>query len=254
MSLIYTKIFKTLCIHKGPTGVHGKLIYSSTGDLKNKDGTAYSIFLCAASLAGISAVPLWTTGFAHIESQVRKRTAPLLFGLINMFAGIGSFVGIVGTAMILEIYVDFNRDVAQLTDPTDSSWIGAWWVPFLIASGLALFCSIPMLGFPKQLAGTAKIRMDEEKERETELKDSDFKSSNWQAFYKSEKFFWTDPVIVAQIACEVFEAMVAAGLLAFGIKFMEQMFHLTPSQAGFIAGIIGDNLSAIHVFSGYALV
>ena len=67
------------------------------------------MLLSAAALTGISAVPVWTTGFAHIESQVRKRSGPLLFGLINMFAGVGAFFGIVGTALLLQIYVDFNR-------------------------------------------------------------------------------------------------------------------------------------------------
>ena len=32
---------------------------------------------------GIGAIPLWTTGFAHVEQQSWKKNAPLSFGLIN---------------------------------------------------------------------------------------------------------------------------------------------------------------------------
>ena len=97
-----------------------------------------------------------------------------------------------------------------------------------------------MLGFPKQLPGTAEIRFEEEQERADELKDDDSSGNDFKSFYEAEKFFWTDPVIVAQFFCEVFESLIAAGLFAFGLKFMEQMFYLTPSQAGVITGILTD--------------
>ena len=34
-------------------------------------------------MMGIGAIPLWTTGFAHVEQQSWKKNAPLSFGLIN---------------------------------------------------------------------------------------------------------------------------------------------------------------------------
>lgn len=40
-----------------------------------------------------------------------------------------------------------------------SQWVGAWWIGFLIAGGLALLAAIPMFGFPKRLPGALKARM-----------------------------------------------------------------------------------------------
>ena len=105
-----------------------------------------------------------------------------------------------------------------------------------------------MLGFPKQLPGTAKIRFEEEQQSTDELKDDESSENDLKAFYEAEKFFWTDPVIIAQIFCEVFESIIAAGLFAFGLKFMEQMFYLTPSQAGVISGRLPQSLPLIVTF------
>ena len=84
----------------------------------------YGLFVFSAILTGISAIPVWTTGFAFLESQVEKRTGPFLFGLVNTASGIGVLFGIVGTALMLEIYIDFNRDVEQMTDPSNPNWLG----------------------------------------------------------------------------------------------------------------------------------
>ena len=39
---------------------------------------------------GIGAIPLWTTGFAHVEQQSWKKNAPLSFGLINGASATGT--------------------------------------------------------------------------------------------------------------------------------------------------------------------
>ena len=39
---------------------------------------------------GIGAIPLWTTGFAHVEQQSWKKNAPLSFGLINGASATGN--------------------------------------------------------------------------------------------------------------------------------------------------------------------
>lgn len=39
--------------------------------------------------------------------------------------------------------------------PEDPRWVGAWWIGFLVGGVAALLVAIPILGYPRQLPGTA---------------------------------------------------------------------------------------------------
>ncbi len=62
-------------------------------------------------------------------------------------------MGILVTAAILGVWVDFYRtDLDLIITPEDSSWIGAWWLVFIITSALYLLPAILFLGFPRDLS------------------------------------------------------------------------------------------------------
>lgn len=42
--------------------------------------------------------------------------------------------------------------------PGDPHWVGAWWIGFLVGGVAALLVSFPILGYPRQLPGTAHLQ------------------------------------------------------------------------------------------------
>lgn len=41
--------------------------------------------------------------------------------------------------------------------PENPRWVGAWWIGFLLGGAAALLVAIPILGYPRQLPGTAPV-------------------------------------------------------------------------------------------------
>ena len=108
-----------------------------------------------------SAIPTFYTHNSVIHIAL-KRTAPLLFGILSASSGIGVMLGLILGALMLGIYIDFDKDVPQLTDPYEAGFLGAWWLSFIIAGALALIFAVPMWGFPNQLKGVAQIKLEEQ--------------------------------------------------------------------------------------------
>lgn len=41
--------------------------------------------------------------------------------------------------------------------PENPLWVGAWWIGFLAGGAAALLVAFPILGYPRQLPGTAPV-------------------------------------------------------------------------------------------------
>ncbi len=48
------------------------------------------------------------------------------------------------------------HDRTEMT-PENPLWVGAWWIGFLAGGAAALIIAIPILGYPRQLPGTAPV-------------------------------------------------------------------------------------------------
>jgi len=201
------------------------------------DRKYYGLFVLAAIVTGVAAVPIWTTGLSHVENQAREETGPLLIGLIQASATIGILLGIGSTSIInLEKHVDFNRDVQSVVDPTSYNWVGAWWISYCPAIGISIFFAIPMFGFPKQLPGVAQIKYEEARQKQKQNPDGDSASETTQLLTMM-KTLWTNPIIVAIIFVQIFEAVLESGISAFGLKYVEQQYYLTATEAGVFAAV-----------------
>ena len=69
-------------------------------------------------------------------------------------------------------YLYFFTDDLTIT-PTDTRWVGAWWIGFLVCAGVNILTSIPFFFFPKTLLkeglqdnGDGTENAKEEKHRE----------------------------------------------------------------------------------------
>ena len=59
-----------------------------------------------------------------------------------------------------KLAIDDSCVVFSVTIDADSeSWVGAWWLGPLVASGFMVVMAIPMLGFPRRLPGIGVINV-----------------------------------------------------------------------------------------------
>ena len=75
-------------------------------------------------------------------------------------------------------YLYFFTDDLTIT-PTDTRWVGAWWIGFLVCAGVNFLTSIPFFFFPKTLPkeglqdnGDGTENAKEEKHREKAKKEN----------------------------------------------------------------------------------
>lgn len=76
-----------------------------------------------------------------------------LVAFVYASATVGPVLGFGCGAALMELYVDFiSPSVVKLTlTPTDTQWVGAWWVGFLIFGILTVATAPPFFAFPKAL-------------------------------------------------------------------------------------------------------
>ena len=64
-----------------------------------------------------------------------------------------------------------------------------------------------------------------------------FEGSEVGAMFHMLSKIWKNPIIVTILFAEVFESVLSSGVSAFGLKYLEIEFYLTPIEAGLFSGI-----------------
>lgn len=71
-------------------------------------------------------------------------------------SALGPAMGFLVGAGFLQIFVNPWQVPSDLTD-ADPSWVGAWWMGFLLCGVLAFFSGVPLLLFPRELPSVEKV-------------------------------------------------------------------------------------------------
>lgn len=126
---------------------------SCSSHTETKHLTMVGIMFAAQTLLGIGGVPIQPFGISYIDDFAHHSNSPLyigiLFGITTMGPGLAYGLG----SLMLRLYVDIDRmpeGGINLT-PKDPRWVGAWWLGFLISSGLVVLASSPYFFFPREM-------------------------------------------------------------------------------------------------------
>ncbi|KAK6760121.1 hypothetical protein RB195_021581 [Necator americanus] len=139
------------------------LTASCEAEKQNQPGTFRFVFLfCMAHfLHGIGATPLFTIGVSYIDENVGKALSSLFVGIFYSFAVFGPAAGFLTAGTFLTYHTDFwhlpAEQISRVSgDETDPSWVGAWWLGFVLASLVAMVAVIPIACLPKVLPESLK--------------------------------------------------------------------------------------------------
>ncbi|KAM5252979.1 solute carrier organic anion transporter family member 1A2 isoform 2-T7 [Hipposideros larvatus] len=194
-------------------------------------------------IRGIGETPIMPLGISYIEDFAKSENSPLYIGFIETGAIIGPLFGLLLSSFCANIYVDTGSvNTADLTiTPTDTRWVGAWWLGLLICAAVNVLTAIPFFFLPKTLAteglkdNADVIKNDkEEKQREEAKKKNDGIIKDFLPFMKS---LFCNPIYTLFILVSVIQFNAFVSMLFYMPKYLEQQYGKSTSEAVFLIGI-----------------
>ena len=194
---------------------------------------------------GFGAAPLFTIGTTFIDDIVHPKYVSIHIGLFYLCSIIGPAIGLGIAAGFLTLYVDPWRETEL--DLFLPSWVGAWWLCFIIGAGLSFITAIPFLMFPKYLPDSHLVRI--ERRKEMAKSHAGGIASERGNFKESIKSFphnfcqvMMNPSFIFITLGIVTSLFIIGGFLAFGVKFYEVQFYFNSSFASILSAGLGKVL------------
>ena len=224
--------------------------FITTEDCSSANIGAYIILVIGQVILGIGSSALYTVGIAYVDEIVYPRFVSIHVGTILVFSVIGPGFGYVFGSLMLTIYVDpWNETDLK---PTDPDWVGAWWIGFLIIGILSIILASLFLSFPKWLPDSHLVKQERAKEM---AKIYPQKYANEDSLTIAVKMFpvhirrvLTNPSFMLTSFALAMIFVVKDGVVAFGPKYVESMFHLTATVAGLLAGGVGITAAGMIIY------
>ena len=119
--------------------------------------------------------------------------------------------------------------------PTDTNFIGAWWLGYVFGGILAFIVSLPLLAFPFELPDTPTIRK-EKRELSDTVPDHNLPHT-FKELWPSLKQLLTNRTFMYLSLGGAFEGFAVGSLSTFMPKFIQAQFHLSASQASIYTGL-----------------
>ncbi|XP_031236904.1 solute carrier organic anion transporter family member 1A4-like [Mastomys coucha] len=191
-------------------------------------------------IRGMGETPIIPLGISYIEDFAKSENSPLYIGILETGKIIGPLTGLLLGSFCASIYVDIgsvNTDNLTIT-PTDTRWVGAWWIGFLVCAGVDILTSIPFFFLPKTLPkeglqdngdGTENAREEKCKEKTKEENRGITKD-----FFPFMKRLSCNPIYMLFILTSVLQVNAFNSSFSFMSKYLEQEYGKSTAEAIFL--------------------
>ncbi|XP_035688796.1 solute carrier organic anion transporter family member 4C1-like [Branchiostoma floridae] len=192
------------------------------------------VFLTGQILQGIGAIPLHTFGSDLLEASAPPNSGGLYLGLKDAAGALGPAVGYLLNGKLLNTYVDFNKPGAVPPDggPSDSRWLGAWWLGFPMFATIALLISPWLAGLPGKYPDNATLSTESKKGEE------DPENKGLVNFFKEMASMFKIPTLLFLTSASCGIAMSFNGLITFAVKYVENQFAQPAGWSAILSGIV----------------
>uniref|UniRef100_A0A3B5BMA0 Solute carrier organic anion transporter family member n=1 Tax=Stegastes partitus TaxID=144197 RepID=A0A3B5BMA0_9TELE len=203
------------------------------------------------ALRGIGETPVTPLGISYIDDFAKAENSPFYIACLQTITLLGPMFGFLLGSYCAKLYVDIGYvDLESVTiTPKDARWVGAWWMGFLVSSGLLLISSIPFWFLPRSLPKQEGEEVKPTPARETVDGTEDALNSNHNlkfmefacivastGFLPSLKRLLGTPAYFLLLCGSILKFNSFIGLLTFKAKYMEQQFGQSASRANFLIG------------------
>merc|ERR1719414_2640844 len=159
-SLLFSLPHFTTGEHSGEAGVGGTGLFCNITreqvcnvTEQETDGNIYKfVFMGAQLLHGAGAAPLYTLGVTYIDENVSPASSAAYLGIFYTMAIVGPAIGYSLGGHFLTIHTDMLDHIS----PDDASWVGAWWLGFVICGLAFLVVALPIFKLPTTIPGAVQ--------------------------------------------------------------------------------------------------
>ncbi|XP_074124975.1 solute carrier organic anion transporter family member 1A2 isoform X2 [Sminthopsis crassicaudata] len=216
--------------------INGSFEIECTNEVKS---SMWLYVLVGNIIRGIGETPIKPLGISYIEDFAQTENSPLYIGCLETGSIIGPLLGFLLASFCVEMYVDIesaNTDDLTIT-PSDTRWVGAWWLGLLVCAGANVLSGVPFLFLPKSLPKvilkTNKNIIEEEERSESKTEKRDISID----FLPLMKSLFCNRIYVLFLVTSILQFNAFVIIFSFLAKYMEQQYGISASEAIFLMGI-----------------
>ncbi|KAM8981959.1 putative solute carrier organic anion transporter family member 1B7 isoform X1 [Sarcophilus harrisii] len=232
---------------------------------KNESGSPMWIYIMMGNiLRGIGESPFLPLGITYIDNYAKKGHSPFYVGLLQSLSLTGSISGFLLGSLCARIYVDIGYvDLSIISiKPTDSRWIGAWWLGFIIAGILIILSGVPFFFIPpfqKKTKMESKVpaSLSASNTNDRSSQKLNFKNpeqikdpQELSGYFHSLKCLLSNWNYIIFLTYCLFSYICIIVNLTYLPKYLEQEYGQSISKSNLIFGIIIFPFTGISLFLG----
>ncbi|XP_074124981.1 solute carrier organic anion transporter family member 1B1-like isoform X1 [Sminthopsis crassicaudata] len=232
---------------------------------KNESGSLMWIYIIMGNiLRGIGESPLLPLGITYIDNFAKEGHSPFYVGLFQALSLTGSMSGFLLGALCTRIYVDIgyvDLSIISIT-PTDSRWVGAWWLGFIIAGILIILSGVPFFFIPQfqkktKMESKVPASLDTSNINDKSSQKLNFKNpeqtkdpQKLSGYFHSLKCLLGNWEYIIYLTFSLFTYICIIGHLIYLPKYLEQEYGQSISKTNLIFGLIILPFTSILLFLG----
>ncbi|XP_018425818.1 PREDICTED: solute carrier organic anion transporter family member 1A2-like [Nanorana parkeri] len=209
-------------------------------------------------LQGIGETPIEPLGVSYLDDFAKVENSPFYIGIIQTLSIFGPLLGSLLASYMAQLYVDvgfINLDEVLIT-MTDTRWVGAWWMGFLISGALNLLAAVPFCFIPKSMPKEGEEGLTELKETlrppvtDNNTETAKSKELTLQGFLFYLTNLLKNKIYMLFILVTVIQFSAYVGLFSFFPKYLEQQYGKSASEAIFLIGVYSLPVIGVGYFLG----
>ena len=215
----------------------------------------YPLFIIGNMIIGSGASTLYTVGLGFIDDSTHPRYSPIYLSVGNVVGVLGPCIGFALGGVFLSLPV--NPFTPTTLTSSDTQWVGAWWIGFVLTGVFSIFGSFQFFFYPRRLKGSREYdKLRKEIQPVQDQGVSFEKDHNISTLTMIKEY----PVYVRRILKNVTfmlvtfgissAAFVISGVTTFLPKYFEIQYSVTPSLASYIIGAVTIPAAALGLLLG----
>ncbi|XP_046852310.1 solute carrier organic anion transporter family member 4C1-like [Xenia sp. Carnegie-2017] len=211
------------------------------------------VFIIAMLIMGAGNAPFFSLFIVYLDENIKSKSFPWYLGIYNAIQFISPGIGYLIGGKFLSIYVHIYQPDGFKMTPRDPRWIGAWWLGFLVFGVLTMLLSILMFGFPRELPGAKKRKLENKREgflnatKNMNIPSLKSLPSDLKELLKNRTFVFN----TLGITCFAF---YTGSIMVFMSKFLRVKFGLDPAKSGYYLSFVSISSALVGNFVGSYIV
>ncbi|XP_014288192.1 solute carrier organic anion transporter family member 4A1 isoform X2 [Halyomorpha halys] len=197
-------------------------------------------------LQGAGATPIYSIAVTYIDDCFPVHSSSFYMGIYYTMAVLGPLTGIAiagGLSLVSVNFLTYPNFLKDELDPENPTWVGCWWLGFVIGGLLCYLFSVPLLGLPSEMAEMEQNHPLCTRDNILKFEKISELPVAFRRLFKNLKF-----IFLTLAAC--CEGIIFSGMSAFLTKILMQQFGLGPKNQAVYKAVLVIPSSLIGILGG----